>query len=208
MSPVRTATRSRRSKLSRVHSSRRVFPDPGELIKFRHRILSTAKRALKPAAMRSFSLKTLRSSSTRSIFDLQIGELQFVASQELRIPHAAVRTCRISLRCSIGAPTGSTLITARAVFNFECQRLKFRPTHQSFKTKAHGVRIHSREFADPDAHLIDVAGRKAPSFRANRIQHRIGNTYLVHHPALNRFLAIDRRRADRRSAMYPAACAA
>src|ERR1017187_3026707 len=95
MSPVRTATRSLRSKLSRVRSSRLVFPDPGELIRLRHRILRSAKRARKPVAMRSFSLKTLRSSCTRSIFDLQVGELEFVAPQELRLRHSALWANRI-----------------------------------------------------------------------------------------------------------------
>ena len=39
----------------------------------------SAKRARNSAAMRAFSFNTLRSSGTRSIFNLQVGEFQFVA---------------------------------------------------------------------------------------------------------------------------------
>src|SRR5271167_1804416 len=203
MSPVRTATRSWRSKLSRVRSSRLVFPEPGELIRFRHRILCSAKRARKPAATRSFSLKTLRSSGTRSIFDLQIGEFEFVASQELGFCQATLRTGRIFSRRGVRLPADAALITARAEFNLECKRFQFCPAHESLKTKVHGVRINAREFADSNSDFVDVAIREAACFRANRIEHRICNSHFVHRTNLSRFSAIDRRKADRRSAMFP-----
>src|ERR1035438_5152691 len=66
MSPVRTATRRAGSKPSRVRSSSAVFPEPGELIRFRQNVPFRRKRSRRPAAMRSFSFRTFRSRGTRT----------------------------------------------------------------------------------------------------------------------------------------------
>src|ERR1039458_868702 len=105
MSPVRTTTRSFRRKLSRVFSSRLVFPEPGELMKLRVRIPCSTNRARSPAAMRSFSLRTFFSSGTRSIFfHLQIGKFQFSAAETFAAQTSAVGTLEIVvLHAKLGA---------------------------------------------------------------------------------------------------------
>src|SRR5579863_87913 len=83
MSPVRTAARVPAGSISRVFSSNRVLPEPGELIKFSASVPLSRHASRSRAAIRSFSLKTFFSIATLVIFDLfhfQIRELKLVAA--------------------------------------------------------------------------------------------------------------------------------
>src|SRR5579862_4466164 len=130
--------------------------------------------------MRSFSLRTLRSSGTRSIFNLQIDDFQLVATQELRIGLPAFRARGAVHRRGVRVPTRAALIAARAVFDFESKRLEVCTTHQSLEAKTHRVRIDAGELTDAQAYFVDVAIRKATSLRTNRVEHRICDSHLVH----------------------------
>src|SRR5215469_10492901 len=81
MSPVSTATRSLGGRASSVFSSNVVFPEPGELIRFKQSTLFPRNRSRRSAAMRSFSLRTFFSSGTRFIFlQLEISNFQLVSA--------------------------------------------------------------------------------------------------------------------------------
>src|ERR1017187_3009004 len=96
ISPVNTATRSCRGRVSRVRSRRLVLPEPGELMRFRHKTPCSLNRARNSAAMRSFSLSTFCSSGTRFIlFHLQIGQLQLISTDVCGFQARALRTVRI-----------------------------------------------------------------------------------------------------------------
>src|ERR1039458_8541091 len=180
MSPVSTATRSPGAKLSRVRSMSVVFPEPGELMKFKQSTPSFAKRARSSSAMRPFSFNTLRSNGTRSIFDLQIGKFQFISGNELRVHPAAGRTLRPFHRRRKNALAGPALMAPGTVFDINRQRLQIRLTHKGLETEAHRVRVHSGHLSDTHPHFANVAVRKSPRFRADRLQNRIGNSHLVH----------------------------
>ena len=70
--------------------------------------------------------------------------------------------------------TSPALIAARAVFDFECKRFQFRPTHEGFKTKAQSVRVTppSSPIRTPTLKMWPSGNRLG--FFADRIQNRIG----------------------------------
>src|SRR5579864_7489733 len=134
MSPVRTATRSARGKASRVFSSKVVFPEPGELIKFRHSTPFCRKRSRSPAASRSFSLSTFFSSGTRfMLLQLQVRHLQFVAADALVARASAFCAAKIEIfHIELGA-TVQAAVPARTKLNLQFQALEFRLACQDFK---------------------------------------------------------------------------
>src|SRR5271169_834945 len=126
MSPVRTTTRSFWGRHSRLFSSRLVLPEPGELMRLRQRMPCSLNRARRPAAMRSFSLRTFFSIGIRSIFlHLPIGQFQLIAAQALAAQASATGALeKIILHAEFSAAI-QTAMPARANLNFQPQRLKF-----------------------------------------------------------------------------------
>jgi hypothetical protein len=72
------------------------------------------------------------------------------------------------------------LIAARTILNFKLERFEFCPAHESFKAQVQSVRVYANEFANAHTDFEDVAASKAARFRANRVEHRIGDSHFVH----------------------------
>src|SRR5215469_7838798 len=98
MSPVRTAARVSFGRDSRVLSSKVVLPEPGELIRLRHKVPLSPNRSRSLAAIRSFSLRIFFSSGSRlMLLHFQVDQLQLVSTEELGVLIPTFRAAGIEL---------------------------------------------------------------------------------------------------------------
>src|SRR5579864_6444586 len=120
MSPVRTATRSARGKASSVFSSSVVFPEPGELIRFKQSTPFWRKRSRSSAARRSFSLRTFFSSGTRFMFlQLQVSHLQLVSADAFVARALTFCAAKVEILHIEFSSTVEAAVPAGTEFNFQ-----------------------------------------------------------------------------------------
>src|SRR6185369_16994008 len=152
MSPVSTAARCVFGKASKVRSSRVVLPEPGELIRFTQKTPCSRKRSRSPAANRSFSFRTLRSSGTRFIFfDLHVRQFQLVSTDTLRDRVSAGRASKFIIMHSEFGPTHAP-VTAFALFNVQLQSVEFGILDKRLKAETKRLGINAGQFADAHSH--------------------------------------------------------
>src|SRR5579872_5585071 len=136
MSPVSTQTRVAGSKLASVRSNRAVLPEPGALIKLRHKTPCSRYRSRSDSAIIWFSLSTFDFRFTRSIgLHLQIIEIQFVSTRQPGVAAGACRTDWVIVNNGKIVPAVPTLATLRTGSNVELQTLPFSSLQHCFKTK-------------------------------------------------------------------------
>src|SRR6266496_1890251 len=208
MSPVSTATRSARGRLSSVFSKRLVLPDPGALIRFRQRVPCSRKRSRNPPAMRSFSLRIFFSSGTRfmflhfALFHFKICEFKLVSADALCALFAALRALDLVAGHVKFSAARATALPPRTQCNPQFQKLEIGISGQSFEGELQSVRIDCCQLADSDCDLARFRSGMARCFGPDCIQNRIRNPNLVH-GSLSKYAEVDRPPACPRCASFP-----
>src|SRR6266496_1490027 len=149
MSPVSTAMRSVRGRVSSVFSSRLVLPDPGALIRFRQRVPCSRKRSRRSPAIRSFSLRIFFSSGTRLMFlHLQVNQLQLVSADAFRALVTALRASKLVTDHVEFRVTSETTLPPWAKFNFQFQSFNIGVPSQDLESEPQRIGIYRCQFAD------------------------------------------------------------
>src|SRR6185437_14255528 len=192
MSPVSTATRAPAGKAASVRSSSVVLPEPGELIRFRQSTPWAANRRRNSAAMRSFSLRTLRSSGTWLILlQFQRSYFQLVAARKSRLGVSAPRTSQVVVRHRKCQAASRAALPARAALDLKLQRFQFALSCQHLKAEAERLRVHPRKLPHAQPYLPQARSRMALGLLARLLQYRSRDAQFVH-KRLSRCAAVGR----------------
>jgi hypothetical protein len=109
----------------------------------------------------------LRSSGTRFIFNLQISDFEFIASDAFGLFRAASRASGREVFHFKHALTRLALKTQRTNFNFECEALEIGFASQRFEGESQRLGVNGGDFADANAHAGWTRSRMFFRFRAD-----------------------------------------